>query len=187
MADGELGPAVGNHNLDGGAGSDTVDVSWIALGAEGVTLLARAPGRRTGQRPRHADPEQCREPVRHDPRDALSGDGNANTLSGNAGDDALSGGAGDDSLYGDGAMIADTRSGAGGSGPITFFADVTAFDPSLVDGNDTLEGGAGNDTLNGGGGSDTASYEHNAGRVEAFLGNSASVGPTNMPRTAYLA
>jgi len=172
VADGELAPASGNHNLDGGAGSDTVDVSWIALGVDGVTLSLALQGGAQDSGHGMLTLNNIENLSGTFFSDVLTGDGNANTLSGNAGSDVLSGGAGDDALYGDGAMVADTRNGNGGSGPITFFADVTAFDPSLVDGNDTLEGGAGNDTLNGGGGSDTASYEHNAGRVEAFLGNS---------------
>jgi Ca2+-binding RTX toxin-like protein len=172
ISDGELGAASGNHSLDGGSGSDTVDLSWISLGTAGATLSLALQGaaQDSGHGLLTLNNIENLSGTTHN--DALTGDGNANTLSGNAGDDLLVGGAGDDSLYGDGAMIADTRSGNGGSGPITFFADVTAFDPSLVDGNDTLEGGAGNDTIDGGGGSDTASYEHNSGRVEAFLGNS---------------
>ncbi|HEY6661371.1 MAG TPA: calcium-binding protein, partial [Sphingomicrobium sp.] len=169
VLDGELGPTTGAHHLDGGSGSDTASFDGITVNGTGVTVSLALQG--GAQDSGHGlltlnNIENLSGTIYGD---VLTGDDNANTLSGNAGDDTLVGGGGSDSLYGDGAMVSDNRTGAGGSGPITFFGDVTAFNPLLADGNDTLEGGLGSDQLYGGGGSDTASYEHNAGRVDVLL------------------
>src|SRR6185295_1620285 len=52
----------------------------------------------------------------------------------------------------------------------TTFGDVTSIDPALVDGDDTLDGGAGDDILNGGGGIDTASFASSTDAVTVGLG-----------------
>ncbi|NBB14527.1 hypothetical protein GVN21_04030 [Caulobacter sp. SLTY] len=85
--------------------------------------------------------------------DVLTGDTGNNVLAGAEGNDELVGGEGNDTLYGDGIVW--MTSDQGGSGPITFTADL-ASDPELgaVSGNDILRGGAGSDILEGGGGDD---------------------------------
>ena len=159
---------IGNHSLTGGTGVDTV-----AFGENGgpepdisVSLALQGNSQVTGAGSWSLNGvENLSGGVGND---ALTGDGASNVLAGNVGNDLLLGGAGNDMLYGDGAIVADTRP-AGGSGPITTFSDVTQFNPTAVDGNDTLEGGLGNDALDGGGGTDTASYAHASGGVTVNL------------------
>ncbi|WP_309087228.1 type I secretion C-terminal target domain-containing protein [Phenylobacterium sp.] len=81
--------------------------------------------------------------------DTLTGDAAANVLGGWGGSDSLSGGGGNDRLLGDGVIFPNA------SGVITTY-DVDT-DPTIVQGSDTLNGGAGADTLIGGGGGDQLS------------------------------
>jgi Ca2+-binding RTX toxin-like protein len=85
--------------------------------------------------------------------DHLTGDDNDNILAGDSGADTLVGGRGNDILLGDGRVGIDSH-GAGTSGPIVTYDDVSLLPFGLAAGNDTLDGGRGNDVLNGGGGDD---------------------------------
>jgi len=160
----------GNHSLSGGSGSDTLSFFGNAteISAAGATfsLVLQGAAQGTEQGMMNASGFENLSGSIFD--DNLTGDSSNNVIAGDVGNDSLAGGAGDDTLYGDGRTAPDTH-GVGGSGPITTYTDAVSLDPSLVDGNDTLEGGAGNDLINGGGGSDTASYEHNGGPVDVNL------------------
>jgi Ca2+-binding RTX toxin-like protein len=162
---------IGNHSLTGGS-----DVDTVAFGENGgpepgitVSLALQGAPQSTGAGSWTLNGvENLSGGIGND---VLTGDGGNNMLAGSRGNDTLVGGAGDDTLYGDGTTVADTRP-TGGSGPITTFADITALDPTAVDGNDLLEGGLGNDTIDGGGGSDTASYANASGAVTVLLNDS---------------
>ncbi|MBV8686917.1 MAG: hypothetical protein JOZ90_06975 [Alphaproteobacteria bacterium] len=163
----EVGP--GNVVADGGAGNDGFSVwaNGAALAGVSVSLLLQGGAQATGIGTMTISGfENLSGSLGND---TLTGDGAANLLAGDQGNDHLSGGAGNDILYGDGRIIVDTH-GTGLSGPIATYADVTAIDPALADGDDVLEGGDGDDLLNGGGGSDTASYATASGAVQVFLG-----------------
>jgi Ca2+-binding RTX toxin-like protein len=116
--------------LDGGAGSDTADLSAlisnlsVALDAYGAATFAAAGATFTLN--------EIENILAGSGNDSLTGNDLANNLSGGAGNDTLTGGAGNDTLIGD----AGNDSLSGGAG------------------NDTLNGGAGNDTLFGNDGDD---------------------------------
>jgi Ca2+-binding RTX toxin-like protein len=151
----EVGP--GTVIADGGTGNDTLSV-WAndaALAGATVSLLLQGAAQATGIGSMTITGFENLSGSSGN--DSLTGDGGANLLAGDVGNDLLAGGAGNDTLYGDGRVIVDVH-GTGTSGPITTYADVTAIDPLLVDGDDVLEGGDGDDSLWGGGGNDTASY-----------------------------
>lgn len=159
---------IGNHSLTGGTGIDAVGFTENGSPEPGVTISLALQGvaQATGAGSWTLNGiENLSGGVSND---SLTGDGNANVLAGDTGNDTLVGGAGNDTLYGDGRINTDTH-GIGSSGPITTWADVITLDPSLVDGNDTLEGGLGSDTLNGGGGTDTATYANATGAVTVNL------------------
>ena len=170
----------GNDTLDGGTGVDT----WSLFGGSteisstGVTvsLALQGAAQNTEQGMMTATGFENLSGSIHD--DNLTGDGNDNVLAGDTGNDNLVGGGGSDTLYGDGRINVDNH-GTGGSGPITTFADVTSIDPSLVDGNDTLDGGAGDDIMNGGGGNDTASFASWTEAVTVGLGTGGNGFATN--------
>ena len=160
----------GNDTLDGGTGTDT----WSLLGgtteitSAGVTvsLALQGAAQDTEQGMMMATGFENLSGSIYG--DNLTGDGNDNVIAGDTGNDNLVGGGGNDTLYGDGRIHVDTHQ-TGGSGPITTWADVTSLDPSLVDGNDVLEGGLGDDYIDGGAGTDTASYAHATGDMEIGL------------------
>jgi Ca2+-binding RTX toxin-like protein len=160
---------LGNATVDGGTGSDTLTFFGDDLGVPaGVSFDLALQGATQATSFGNVTATNFENLSGTIFADTLSGDSSANVIAGDTGNDAISGGAGDDTLYGDGRIYIDDH-GTGYSGPITTWADVTTIDASLVDGNDTLEGGLGNDYINGGGGSDTASYAHASGSVEVYL------------------
>ncbi|HEX8643244.1 MAG TPA: calcium-binding protein [Allosphingosinicella sp.] len=168
----------GNHDLDGGIGIDSLSL-WgndTDITATGVTvsLLLQGGSQDTEQGMMILNGFENLSGSKY--ADSLTGDGGSNILAGDQGNDFLAGGGGSDILYGDGRLIVDTHD-TGGSGPITFYADVNALDPiSFASGDDTLDGGDGNDTLHGGGGSDTASYASASGEVVVSLISNSSSG-----------
>jgi Ca2+-binding RTX toxin-like protein len=171
----EVGP--GNLTADGGTGNDTLSV-WAnnaPLAGVTVSLLLQGAAQATGIGAMTLSGFENLSGSAGN--DSLTGDGNVNILAGDTGNDILSGGAGNDILYGDGRVIIDTHD-TGLSGPIVTYPDVVAAfpgDPTLVSGDDVLEGGDGNDQLFGGGGTDTASYASASGPVDVFI-NSSGVG-----------
>ncbi|MEA3030291.1 MAG: hypothetical protein QOG13_1616 [Sphingomonadales bacterium] len=156
----------GNHNLDGGSGSDTLSffANQTDVTAAGVTvsLLLQGAAQATEQGSMILNGFENLSGSIYD--DSLTGDGNGNILLGDIGNDMLFGGGGNDTLYGDGRTSVDTHD-TGGSGPIVTYADVSLLPFAGAPGDDLLEGGAGDDTLDGGGGSDTASYVSSTGAV----------------------
>ncbi|MBM3630169.1 MAG: type I secretion C-terminal target domain-containing protein, partial [Alphaproteobacteria bacterium] len=98
-----LAGGLGNDRLDGGAGLDTADYSYLSTG---IAATASASGTTTlvagdGDTDRLVQVENI---LGGSGADRLFGDGGANALSGGAGDDTLSGGGGADTLNGgDGA------------------------------------------------------------------------------------
>ena len=138
----------GNDTLDGGTGIDT----WSLLGGQSeitsagvtVSLALQGAAQDTEQGMMNATGFENLSGSLYD--DNLTGDGGDNVIAGDTGNDTLLGGAGSDTLYGDGRIHVDTHQ-TGGSGPITTWADVTSLDPLLIDGNDTLDGGAGDNIL----------------------------------------
>jgi Ca2+-binding RTX toxin-like protein len=166
---------IGNHSLTGGSGIDTVSFTENGNPEPGVTISLALQGAAQATGAGSWTLNGIENLSGGIANDSLTGDGSANVLAGDAGNDTLVGGAGNDTLYGDGRIATDSH-GTGLSGPITTFAEVTTVDPSLVDGDDTLEGGLGNDTLNGGGGTDTATYAHASGAVTASLATNTSSG-----------
>jgi Ca2+-binding RTX toxin-like protein len=156
----------GNHDLDGGSGSDTLSFFGNAtdITAAGVTvsLLLQGAAQATEQGSMILNGFENLSGSLYD--DSLTGDGNDNVLLGDIGNDMLFGGAGNDTLYGDGRTSVDTHD-TGGSGPIVTYADVSLLPFAGAPGDDLLEGGAGDDLIDGGGGSDTASYASSTGEV----------------------
>ena len=162
----------GNHTLDGGAGTDTLslwgnntditpDGVFIRLNDQGSaydtiqgTMLLTGFENLSGSI--YAD--------------GLWGDSAANWIGGDLGDDDIRGFDGDDMLYGDGRAGADTHD-TGGSGPITFYSDVSEIDPSLEGGRDVIFGGNGDDYIFGGGGSDLLHGEAGNDTVIGGTGN----------------
>ena len=171
----EVGP--GSAVLDGGSGVDTASFldQISAVGAAVTVSLALQGGaQNTGEGAMTLTGfENLSGGVAND---ALTGDGGNNILAGDTGNDTLVGGAGDDTLYGDGRIIIDSHD-TGTSGPFITYADLAVLaDPTLIDGDDVLEGGLGDDVLWGGGGNDTASYAHASGAVQVGLGNAPGSG-----------
>ena len=163
---------IGDHILDGGAGTDTFifgSLTWV----EGVaiSLAAQGAGQNIGGGTMILTGFENLSGTGY--ADTLTGDDGANVLAGEQGNDSLIGGAGDDKLYGDGAFSTDTH-GTGGSGPITFSSDVSTF--GWPDGDDRLEGGLGNDLIDGGGGIDTVVYARAIGGVNVNLGTGLASG-----------
>ena len=159
----------GNHALDGGSGTDSLSLFGNATDTAGgvtVDLNQQGAAQDSGQGMMLLSGFENLSGSIH--ADTLTGDAGDNWIGGDQGGDSISGGDGNDMLYGDGRAGVDSH-GTGGSGPITFYDDVADIDPSLVGGDDVLEGGLGDDIIDGGQGSDTASYEHSAGAVEAGL------------------
>ena len=184
----------GDDTINAFAGNDLVEVAPAMRSptAAPATTLSRS-GRTTPRSPESPvslllqgaaqatgiggdDPVRLREPVRIDgERPARPATAATIVLAGDIGNDALTGGGGNDTLYGDGRLIVDTH-GTGYSGPIADYPDVAAMDPSLIGGNDLLEGGAGDDSLWGGAGSDTASYAGSSAAVFVSLGSGFASG-----------
>jgi Ca2+-binding RTX toxin-like protein len=152
----EVGP--GNAVADGGTGIDTIsflDTVSTTPTAVTVSLALQGAAQATGEGSMLLTGFENLSGNSTD--DILSGDSGNNVVAGDLGNDVLNGGDGDDILYGDGRVMVDSH-GVGTSGPIITYADLAAAfgadDPTIVDGNDTLNGGKGNDTLAGGGGDD---------------------------------
>ena len=165
----------GNHELDGGTGIDSLSLwgnNTDTAGAVTVDLDLQGGVQDTGQGIMALSGFENLSGSIHG--DTLAGDSGDNWIGGDLGDDTVSGGAGSDMLYGDGRIAADTPTG--GSGPITFYTDVSMIDPSLIGGNDVLEGGLGDDIIDGGAGNDTASYANASGAVSVALGEGALAG-----------
>ena len=163
-----LSVGIGNHSLTGGSGVDTIGFTENGGAEPNLTISLALQGAAQATGAGNWTINGVENLSGGIGNDALTGDVGNNVLAGNSGSDALTGGAGNDTLYGDGLIWADSRP-TGGSGPITTFTDATQFNPSAIDGNDTLEGGLGDDLIDGGGGSDTASYEHASGAVTVGL------------------
>jgi len=160
----------GDHILDGGSGVDTFSMNSTTVpGGVTISLALQGAAQNTGGG--NMTLSGFENLSGSGWNDTLTGDGGNNVLGGEQGNDVLVGGAGNDALYGDGAFGVDTH-GVGGSGPITFYSDITTQFVGGVGGDDTLEGGLGNDSLDGGSGHDTASYEHASGAVTVFLDDS---------------
>jgi Ca2+-binding RTX toxin-like protein len=162
--------APGDAVADGGGGIDTISFfDQISATAAAVTVSLAAQGAAQATGEGSMTLSGFENVSGGTANDALTGDAANNVLAGDAGNDTLVGGAGDDTLYGDGRIMVDSHN-TGTSGPIVTIPDVAVFgDPTLVDGDDILEGGLGDDVLWGGGGSDTASYAHAAGAVNVSL------------------
>jgi Ca2+-binding RTX toxin-like protein len=156
----------GDHILDGGSGIDTFSLNTLMTSGVTVSLALQGAAQNTGVG--NMTLTGFENLSGSGWNDTLIGDSGNNVLGGEQGNDSLVGGAGDDALYGDGAFGVDTH-GVGGSGPITFYSDITTIFVGGVGGDDTLEGGLGNDMLDGGGGNDTASYAHASGGVTVTL------------------
>ncbi|WP_374471143.1 hypothetical protein [Phenylobacterium sp.] len=161
----------GDHQLDGEAGEDTLNIYQLSdLFASGVRLdlSQQGGGQATGLGFMTLNGfENLSGGVQ---ADSLTGDAGANRLFGDGGDDSLRGGAGNDVLSGDGAL--DIDSYEGGSGPIGVLADGHG-DPA---GHDTLEGGAGEDSLLGGQGDDILRGEADNDTLEGGAGADFLVG-----------
>jgi Ca2+-binding RTX toxin-like protein len=158
----------GNHILDGGSGVDTFSFSGTALNGVQISLALQGAAQNTGAG--NMTLSGFENLSGSGWNDTLTGDGGSNVLGGEQGNDTLVGGAGNDALYGDGSFGVDTH-GTGGSGPITFYPDVTTLFVGGIGGDDVLEGGLGDDQLWGGGGIDTATYANASGAVQVSLFN----------------
>ena len=163
---------IGNHNVIGGAGIDTLYFTENGqLPVEGgvtVSLGLQGAVQTTGQGNWTLTGIENLSGGTGD--DNLTGDGNANVLGGSLGADSLSGAGGDDILLGDGFIDFDASN-----------VTINVLDLGVDGGNDLLEGGLGNDQLYGGAGIDTASYTNAAGGVTVTLftngnGNGSSSG-----------
>ena len=144
----------GTKIIDGGTGSDTVEISDEAFqpiySAEGITVSLNRQGSAQATGVGSWTLTNIENLVGWYGSDDFTGDANANYLGGGEGGDRLIGGAGNDILAGDGTIGIDSVDG--GAGPIVFVEN-----PDWVGwlaGDDYLDGGDGNDRLIGGGGSD---------------------------------
>ncbi|MGZ8363376.1 MAG: calcium-binding protein [Caulobacteraceae bacterium] len=152
----------GKNTVDGGAGTDTLDVFGNgAAFVSGLTVDLNKQGviQDTGQGVLLLSGIENITSSIHD--DTLIGDKNANVLAGAYGGDTLTGGGGNDTLLGDGQIAADTGN-FGTSGPVRTFEQTDEGAGAFVSGNDALSGGDGNDTLVGGFGQDQLSGGKNA-------------------------
>jgi len=170
---------IGNSTADGGTGTDTLTFFGSDVGlAAGISFSLALQGTTQATSFGNITATNFENLSGSNFADTLTGDGGNNVLAGDQGNDTLLGGGGSDTLYGDGQIIVDTH-GLGYSGQIVTVADAVTLDPTAVDGNDTLDGGAGDDVMNGGGGTDTASFASWTQRVIAGLGNTGNGFATN--------
>jgi Ca2+-binding RTX toxin-like protein len=162
----------GNDRVDGGAGTDTYNLSATTAGATVNLGSGTSTSTQTGT-DTLAGVENV---IGSQANDSITGDGNnnnlqgglgADTISGLGGADTIDGGAGNDSLLGGAGN--DSVSGAAGN-------DIIQGN----DGNDTLNGNAGLDTLTGGlgidlsnGGADADVFDFND-RLEAPVAATAA-------------
>jgi Ca2+-binding RTX toxin-like protein len=141
---------LGDKIIDGGVGSDTVEISDEAFEpaytAAGVTVSLALQGSAQATGIGNWTLTNIENLNGFWGSDQLTGDGNANILTGAEGSDTLRGGDGNDILAGDGAFDLDAN-----ANPI--LVENPTFE-GWEFGNDVLEGGAGNDRLIGGGGND---------------------------------
>ena len=145
----------GNHTLDGGAGTDTLSLfgNGTDITSDGVFVRLSEQGSsyETLQGTMLLTGFENLSGSIYD--DGLWGDAVDNWIGGDLGDDDIRGFDGNDILYGDGRATVDTH-GTGGSGPITFYSDVSEIDSSAQGGRDVMFGGNGDDFIFGGGGPD---------------------------------
>ena len=140
---------LGDKVLDGGIGSDTVEILDLAFepaytsAGIVVSLLLQGQVQATGVGMWNLTGIENLSGSYGD--DQFTGDNNANILAGEGGNDTLYGNGGNDTLAGDGTWGLTTST----SGAITFFEEYSG-----IGGNDYLDGGAGNDVIYGGGGDD---------------------------------
>ncbi|MFC7397104.1 calcium-binding protein [Chelatococcus sp. GCM10030263] len=97
--------------------------------------------------------------------DPLSGTSGADMIEGRGGNDTINAGTGADTVYG--GLGNDSIQGAGGHDYLSGSVSGDLTDLILVDGSDTIGGGAGNDTIFGGGGND---YLRGGGGNDVFQG-----------------
>jgi Ca2+-binding RTX toxin-like protein len=136
--------------VDAGKGNDTVDTTLLVsnakvLAGKGNDLVKTGAG-----------------------ADTLQGDAGNDTLDAGAGDDTLNGGDGDDLLAG--GLGADLL--RGGAGNDILRGDLNDIDnQGIIDGNDTMYGGAGNDRIGGKGGNDQLFGGRDNDEIWGDLGN----------------
>lgn len=148
----------GNDDLHGGAGLDSLD------GGNGGDCL-------------HGD----------DGNDKLIGGTGNDTLRGGLGNDSMDGGLGDDVLLGEDGK--DTLAGGQGSDILSGGLGDDSLNGSgsgvaVLDGNDTLLGGAGNDTLKGGYGNDVLAGEDGNDSLNGEAGIDSQFGGLGSDRLA---
>ncbi|MCH8617149.1 calcium-binding protein [Sphingomonas sp. SM33] len=158
----------GNKIIDGGTGTDTVEIldqAFFQLYTEdGITLSLAKQGTVQATEVGDWTLTNIENLGGWYGNDHLTGDGKANVLLGGQGNDTLVGGAGNDILAGDGS----TDITGDNSGAIT-----VVYDPDWEGGHDYLDGGDGNDTLIGGGGNDTLAGGTGADSMTGGTGDDA--------------
>jgi Ca2+-binding RTX toxin-like protein len=139
----------GTKIIDGGAGSDTVEIdddAWVPLyGNDGITVSLELQGAAQATGVGDWTLTGIENLSGNFGNDEFTGDGNANILAGFGGNDTLTGNGGDDILMGDGAITAGEVEASPGT--LVFLHDLVSAGFTITEGADILSGGAGNDAL----------------------------------------